>query len=124
MDVHVDMNPLFSWNTKQVFFSVVARYESPNRAENDVVIYDRIVTRQEPYVVLEDVKNKYGFREVSKSFRCVAADSDVENVQFFLRWNIMPHVGWLIYQDGADPASRAMPKRDPAQKPSVIIMQY
>lgn len=124
MDVHVDMEPIFAWNTKQVFFSVVARYQSPGRTENDVVIYDRIVTRDQPFVVLEDVRNKYGFREVSKSFRCVAADSDVDHVDFFLRWNIMPRVGWLIYQDNASPANRSMPKRDPGQKPAVKILQY
>ena len=82
------------------------------------------MTRDQPFVVLEDVRNKYGFREVSKSFRCVAADSDVHHVDFFLRWNIMPRVGWLIYQDNASPTNRSMPKRDPGQKPAVKILQY
>lgn len=69
MDVHADLNPLFTWNTKQVFFSVIARYQAPGRPDNDVVLHDRIVTRDYPFVVLEDAKSKYGFREVSKTFR-------------------------------------------------------
>lgn len=31
LDLDLDLNPLFNWNTKQVFLSLTASYESPRR---------------------------------------------------------------------------------------------
>ena len=31
LDLHMDVTPLFTWNTKQVFLSLVAAYETPQQ---------------------------------------------------------------------------------------------
>lgn len=90
-DVDADFSPLFNWNTKQVFLSLAAQYEGkrhvsyslvaapphlltargslPLQAANNVVVWDRIIRRKgDAHVKLQDANNKYGFREVSRSF--------------------------------------------------------
>lgn len=69
-DAELDLRPLFNWNTKQVFLSLAANYESAAHAQNTVVVWDRIVRRkQDARAYIEEATNKYGFKEVSKSFK-------------------------------------------------------
>lgn len=67
-DADLDLRPLFSRNTKQVFVSLAVEYAS-RRHNNTVVLWDRIVRRREDaHVVLQDAGNKYAVREVGRSF--------------------------------------------------------
>lgn len=119
VNVLLDARPLFNWNTKQVFLSITGNYSTPYRAQNHVTIWDKILkSKQDALVDLKEVKNKYGFREVSKTFRNVSA------VDFHLRWNVMPYVGLLVHGK-TDPSEQTkVPLRDPDQKPAVKLIQY
>ncbi|KAJ9476286.1 Signal peptidase complex subunit SPC3 [Pseudozyma hubeiensis] len=93
-DIDADFAPLFDWNTKQVFVSLSASYDSTKHISNEVVIWDRILrSKQDAHVALNTAKNKYGFREVGRSFK------DIANTTFTLKYNIMPKVGLLHYAD-------------------------
>ncbi|PWY99858.1 signal peptidase 22 kDa subunit [Testicularia cyperi] len=105
-NVDADLSPLFTWNTKQVFVSLAAEYESSNHIKNQVVIWDKIVrSKDDAHVVLNSLKNKYGFREVGRSFK------NIENATFVLKYNVMPKVGMLHYGDEHTTGSIAIPKR-------------
>ncbi|UZJ51249.1 hypothetical protein CBS101457_000569 [Exobasidium rhododendri] len=105
-DIDADFSNLFNWNTKQVFLSVVAEYDSKAHARNQVVVWDRIIREKgDAHVKLHEGMNKYGFREVSKSF------SNITTATFFLKWNVMPKVGLLAYGDEAQTGSIDVPKK-------------
>lgn len=67
---------LWTWNTKQVFLSLVASWDSvdpKHRAaggmrRNEATIWDRIVQRREDARVLVSQGNKYALREVGKQW--------------------------------------------------------
>ncbi|SPO37884.1 related to SPC3 - signal peptidase subunit [Pseudozyma flocculosa] len=100
-DIQANFTDLFRWNTKQVFVSLVAEYQDAKNQSNSVVIWDRILrTPSSAYVDLQDEQNKYGFREVSKSF------GGIDTTRFTLKWNVMPKVGQLHY--GNEFASSAL----------------
>lgn len=65
----LDLRPLFTWNTKQIFLSLSAHYASRASEDNRIVIWDRIIRRKEDSrIFIEDAVNRYAFREVSTSF--------------------------------------------------------
>lgn len=69
-NIDADFEPLFDWNTKQVFVSLAASYDSAKHTRNEVVIWDRILrSKQDAHVALNTATNKYGFREVGRSFK-------------------------------------------------------
>ena len=93
-DIDADFSDLFHWNTKQVFVSLVAEYETAQHVSyalrsstkrpltlppttqkiNQATIWDKIIrSKQDAHVVLVDSMHKYALREVSKSFAYVAA---------------------------------------------------
>ncbi|KOS15613.1 spc3-signal peptidase subunit [Malassezia pachydermatis] len=89
-DLDMDLEPLFNWNTKQVFLSLTASYKSPKRGTNDVVIWDKIVRpTDQTSMILHDVHHKYGLREYTKSF------ANITSMDFRLEYNVMPYVGFL-----------------------------
>ncbi|SNX84619.1 related to SPC3 - signal peptidase subunit [Melanopsichium pennsylvanicum] len=91
-NIDADFSTLFDWNTKQVFVSLAATYDNAQHVKNEVVIWDRILrTKQDAHVALNNSKNKYGFREVGRSFK------NVKNATFTLKYNVMPKVGFLHY---------------------------
>ncbi|KAF8326640.1 signal peptidase subunit-domain-containing protein [Cantharellus anzutake] len=70
--VNIDLTSLFHWNTKQLFVYLTAEYTNSKGVKNDVVLWDRIVRRKgDARINIEGAKNKYVFRDFSKSFRCV-----------------------------------------------------
>ena len=83
LDLHMDVTPLFTWNTKQVFLSLVAAYETPQQVrettvhaltqpENGIVFWDKIVTsRDAANVTVHGLRNKYGMRSPTKTFEYV-----------------------------------------------------
>ncbi|KAI9634708.1 putative signal peptidase [Dioszegia hungarica] len=111
-DVRTDLNPLLnSYNTKQLFLYLTATYAEPTGDVHDVVLWDRIVTRADMRdfravtkknqaqpargkrgrgnVRLEEVKNKYPWKQPSGSFKGVAT------ANFTLHYDLMPYVGLL-----------------------------
>lgn len=116
-DINIDTTPLFNWNTKQVFLSLTASYDLPEHGRTDVVIWDRIVRDKDTArVKRKNVRNKYGMRELSRSFE------NVTSVDLRVEWNVMPYVG--IMQRGVTPRSEPFAiAQDPELKmrPPVIL---
>ncbi|KAJ7269778.1 signal peptidase 22kDa subunit [Mycena rebaudengoi] len=84
-----DLTPLFNWNTKQLFVYLDAEYTNAKGVENSVVIWDRIVRRKSDARIRFEGKQKYSFRDAS-GFKNASAT-------YTLRYNLMPHVGALLY---------------------------
>ena len=119
LDVDLDTSPLFTWNTKQVFLSLTASYESPQTGQHDVVIWDTIVKDKESArVTRKNLRNKYGLRELSRSFE------NVTSIDFRVEWNVMPYVG--IMQRGVMPRSQsyAVTQNPELQHQSPVIVPY
>ncbi|GAA6064502.1 hypothetical protein JCM10212_001810 [Sporobolomyces blumeae] len=90
-DLKADLKPLFNWNTKQVFVSLVADYSTPRHPENSVVVWDRIMpSARHARLNIQDGRQKYEFKEISDSFANVSAT-------FSLHYQIQPHVGFLTH---------------------------
>jgi signal peptidase complex subunit 3 len=82
-----DLRSCFSWNTKQIFLSIVAEYESPYASRSEVSVWDRIVERKETALLqIPVVRNKYKMTDRGANLRG-------REVTFSLRWTRMPHVG-------------------------------
>ncbi|MES1915028.1 MAG: hypothetical protein MHM6MM_007032 [Cercozoa sp. M6MM] len=87
-DLDVDLTPLFDWTTKQVFVFLVAEYEA-NDQEQRVVVWDKIVQRNEDYhLQLRQQRGKYPLVDWHKDLR----DQDV---RFRIGWDIHPTAGSL-----------------------------
>ncbi|CAE6397680.1 unnamed protein product [Rhizoctonia solani] len=95
-DVQADLNPLFTWNTKQLFVYIVAEYTNQKGFANEVVVWDRIVRRKrDSKLNIETARAKYPIRDPSLSFR------NSTDVHFTMRYNVMPWIGGLTYGTGA-----------------------
>ncbi|EKM78696.1 hypothetical protein AGABI1DRAFT_41107 [Agaricus bisporus var. burnettii JB137-S8] len=94
-NVTADLTPLFHWNTKQLFVWVEAEFNNTKRAENAVVIWDRIVRRKEDANLKVAGKNKYMLRELTKNFK------HAKPAHYTLKYNVMPYVGVLTYGEAA-----------------------
>ncbi|KAH8830775.1 signal peptidase subunit [Flagelloscypha sp. PMI_526] len=91
----LDLSSLFHWNTKQLFVYLEAEYENTNGISNNVVIWDKIIQRKQDSKLQVVGKNKYTFREPSKSFK------NLEPAHYSLKYNVMPYVGLLTYGEAA-----------------------
>ncbi|GAA5885856.1 hypothetical protein JCM16303_000085 [Sporobolomyces ruberrimus] len=88
-DLKTDLKPLFNWNTKQVFLSLVADYSTPAYPENSVVLWDRIITSpRHARVNLQEARQKYEFKTPDTSFGNTTA-------VYSLHWHVQPWVGKL-----------------------------
>ncbi|KAI8092663.1 signal peptidase 22kDa subunit [Halteromyces radiatus] len=98
-DLDADFTPLFNWNTKQIFVSVVAEYESKTHNRNKIVLWDRIITdRNNANLQLRNIPNKYALIDVSRKW-------SQQQANLSLHWDITPHVGLL--QSGQSPEALA-----------------
>lgn len=94
-NIQSDLTPLFNWNTKQLFVYITADYSTSEHPQNSVVIWDRIVRRkQDANLSIRGAKNKYHFKEVTRTFANVSAT-------FALHYNVMPYTGVLTYGEAA-----------------------
>jgi len=93
-NVTADLRPLFHWNTKQLFVWVEAEFNN-TKAENEVVIWDRIIRRKEDANLKVTGKNKYMLRDLTKSFK------KTKPAHYTLKYNVMPYVGVLTYGEAA-----------------------
>ncbi|KAI8581299.1 hypothetical protein K450DRAFT_232391 [Umbelopsis ramanniana AG] len=91
-DIDADLTPLFNWNTKQVFVTVVAEYETKTHNKNQVVVWDKIIRDKDSAKInLRKVSNKYALIDFSQKWRNQVANLSVH-------WDVTPHVG--ILQNG------------------------
>lgn len=94
IELHADLRPEFTWNTKQLYVSVLAEYATETSPKNVVTLWDRIV------VAKEDAK--LDIRKLPKKFPFVFAAEMNDNkgllgldYNITLAVDIMPKVGRL-----------------------------
>ncbi|CEJ05007.1 hypothetical protein RMCBS344292_18955 [Rhizopus microsporus] len=73
-DIDADFSKLFNWNTKQIFVTVVADYETDK--------YEKANLK------LKNVGNKYAMVDISQKW-------NYERANLSIAWDITPHVGLL-----------------------------
>ncbi|CDJ53814.1 signal peptidase subunit, putative [Eimeria brunetti] len=70
LDIKADLRGLFQWNAKQLYLFVVAEYETPQHTQNQVVVFDRIITDEmDALVDYENIPAKYHLRDKGKGLR-------------------------------------------------------
>ena len=91
-DTSFDLTSVFHWNVKQLFVFVTASYKSESHKRNEIVIYDRVITRSDsPIVRMDDVYGEYPLIDIFEDLRN-------RDVNFTLNWDIMPYFGPLQIQ--------------------------
>jgi signal peptidase complex subunit 3 len=90
-DIHVDMEPAFQWNIKQVFMYVVASYKTETNPKNHVVLWDKILEATNPKKEIKEnnVFVKYALVDQSDELRG-------KEVELQLMWDFMPITGHLF----------------------------
>ncbi|BEJ17041.1 hypothetical protein CspHIS471_0604420 [Cutaneotrichosporon sp. HIS471] len=120
-DMRTDLTPLLnSYNTKQLFMYLTAAYvDDVSGDTHEVVLWDRIITRgnikdfrstgdavarknrsPRPTIRMDDVKNKYMWRNPSRSFK------NIHNANITLSYHLMPYVG--LVTSGVAATARGM----------------
>jgi hypothetical protein len=90
-DLAADLRPVWSWNVKHVYVSVVAGYVSDSHVRNEVVVWDDIVSaRDEAELVRTDQWNKYSLKDHGFGLKG-------RTVDLSFRYSIMPYMGVLMY---------------------------
>ncbi|CAO3631044.1 unnamed protein product [Mucor hiemalis] len=108
-DIDADFTPIFNWNTKQVFVTVVAEYQSKNFERNSVVLWDKIITsKDKAHLKLRNVRNKYAMIDVSQQW-------NYEHANLTLAWDVTPFVGILQAGKSSEGSSFVLPPFSAAQ---------
>ena len=88
-EMRLDLRPLVSWNTKQIFVSIDAEYETERNARNTISLWDSIVTtKQNALLNYQNARNKYRFIDQGTHLRG-------REVNYVVRWEVMPVAGKL-----------------------------
>ena len=97
-DLHVDLNPAFHWNIKQLFVYVVASYKTDANKNNQIVLWDKIVEATdspESKIIQQDsIFVKYALIDQG-------ADLRGRDVKLQIMWDHMPLTG-LLYMGEQD----------------------
>jgi len=90
-DLDIDMTDVFDWNTWTVFVYLVAEYETPDRAVNQAVFWDHIMTSEDTDHTL-NLRNKRWEYDVGDYANDLLGH---ENVTVSLHYNRIPMAGIL-----------------------------
>ncbi|KAI8886127.1 SPC22-domain-containing protein, partial [Backusella circina FSU 941] len=91
-NLDADFTPIFDWNTKHVFVTVVAEYQTHQYDRNLISIWDKIITRKEDaHLQLHNASNKYAIVDISNRW-------NFETVSLSLLWDKTPYFG--TFQSG------------------------
>ncbi|XP_031554548.1 signal peptidase complex subunit 3-like [Actinia tenebrosa] len=89
-DVQTNFERLFNWNTKQLFVYLTAEYETRNNKFNQVVLWDKIILREDKSKIkLNTMNTKYYFFDDGNGLK------GLKNVSMYLSWNVIPTAGLL-----------------------------
>lgn len=92
-DLRADFRPAFHWNLKQLFVFVLAEYESQSNPLNQVILWDKIVEREEDALLLGQAHIKYALVDQANGLRNASVDLHVV-------WDHMPITGRLFMDRG------------------------
>ena len=93
------------------------------QTHNEVVMWDRIVRRKEDALIDVVAPPKYPLRDMRYSFKCFLSSlvhfqiftnvvyRKASQVQFALKYNVMPYVGVLTYGEAARTESETFPPK-------------
>ncbi|XP_063970655.1 signal peptidase complex subunit 3-like [Lytechinus pictus] len=98
-DLQANLDPLFNWNTKQLFIYLTAEYETNQNKLNQVVIWDKIIKRtSNANINFNRIQPKYPFFDDGHGLK------NNQNITLTLSWNIIPNAGLLprVYGNGKD----------------------
>lgn len=97
LKLDADLRSAFSWNTKQLFVYVQAEYVTPENKVNQVVLWDRIVQRQQDaHLKVKSLRLKYQFVDRGNNLRGLPYNITVA-------WDVMPKVGRLFIRSKSFP---------------------
>lgn len=97
LKLDADLRSAFSWNTKQLFVYVQAEYVTPENKVNQVVLWDRIVQRQQDaHLKVKSMRLKYQFIDRGNHLRGLPYNITVA-------WDVMPKVGRLFIRSKSFP---------------------
>lgn len=90
-DLNADLRPVWSWNVKHLYVSVVADYESATHTRNEVVVWDDILSSAEEAEVLRPGQwNKYSLKDHGYGLKG-------RDVKLLFKYSVMPYMGVLMY---------------------------
>ncbi|TKR69590.1 hypothetical protein L596_021730 [Steinernema carpocapsae] len=106
MDLDIDVAPIYNWNVKQLFLYLVAEYKTTKNEMNQVVLWDKIIMRDE-WSKIHEVKMfpKYYFTDDGNGLL------GHKNVSLTLRWNVIPNAGYLRQVMGEGEAQVEFPSK-------------
>lgn len=88
-DVDADLRPLFAYNTKLLFVSVLVEFASEKYPVNQCVIYDQIVSdKRDAHLVFTNKRSEYLVYDLAD-----ALPGSVANMT--LQYQVVPWVGWM-----------------------------
>ncbi|CAJ0596938.1 unnamed protein product [Cylicocyclus nassatus] len=88
--IYGDFSKIYNWNVKQLYVYLVAEYTSRNNEVNQVTLWDEILLRSKRVVLDERrLHSKYYFLDDGSNLL------NHPNVTLVLRYNVVPHVGYL-----------------------------
>eukprot|EP01102_Stenamoeba_stenopodia_P015436 TRINITY_DN5256_c0_g1_i1.p1 TRINITY_DN5256_c0_g1~~TRINITY_DN5256_c0_g1_i1.p1 ORF type:complete len:179 (-),score=54.09 TRINITY_DN5256_c0_g1_i1:50-586(-) len=94
LEIKADLTSAFNWNTKQLFVFVIAEYKTEdNKKNNQVVLWDKIITSQDKADIFFNVKSKYAF---------IDQGLKGNNVTISLMYDVTPITGVLYFVKAAE----------------------
>ncbi|XP_038878575.1 signal peptidase complex subunit 3B-like [Benincasa hispida] len=89
LNISVDLQSLFTWNTKQVFVFVAAEYETPKNSLNQISLWDGIIPSKDNAKFTIHTSNKYRFIDQGSNLRG-------KEFNLTLHWHVMPKTGKMF----------------------------
>lgn len=102
-DLQFNSDPLWNWNTKQLYLYLIAEYSTDRNELNQVIIWDKIIEKEnvkklksKGKLTYKAVRNKYYFFDDGPGL------VNNNNVTLYLAYNVIPNIGyfWLINSEG------------------------
>ncbi|CAA7410396.1 unnamed protein product [Spirodela intermedia] len=89
LNMSIDLQSAFSWNTKQVFVFIAAEYETEKNAFNQISLWDLVISDKHHAKFETQVTSKYLLIDQGSNLRG-------KRVDLVLHWHAMPITGRMI----------------------------
>lgn len=103
-NLDADLTGVWNWNVKQLFCYVTAEFVTPSNIRNELVIWDKIVTKPaDAALLLKEQPVKYPLIDQHRELRGTV-------LSLTLHWDVMPITG-VLYSGGGGKHSVVLPDR-------------
>ncbi|KAF8399131.1 hypothetical protein HHK36_014996 [Tetracentron sinense] len=89
LNISMDVQSTFTWNTKQVFVFVAAEYQTAQNSLNQVSLWDHIIQDKDQANLQTQIVTKYPLIDQGSNLRGT-------KIKLVLHWYIMPKTGGII----------------------------